>query len=206
MARICAEDAHKHALILETFGRKLIENQVIGSKFSAMGRNLDSAYSWMEQLVYISERAPGDGTDKALGGLFANLKVLAGRTLEMVNREAKCQKDAEATCKVDENALTTTQNVECDREKKAAETTLSTCTASNEELQREKDGALSNYSTCQASEAQILQHKVAAENYYNLTLVRARVRAFSLPGLFHGVLSTTESIMLLCSKLRLLWG
>ncbi|KAF7168501.1 hypothetical protein CNMCM6106_003668 [Aspergillus hiratsukae] len=89
MARVCAEDAYKHAISRETFGKKLIENQVIRSKFSAMGRSLDSAYAWMEQLVYMSEMARKDGRDIAMGGLFANLKVLAGRTLEMVNREAQ---------------------------------------------------------------------------------------------------------------------
>lgn len=89
MARICLEDAYQHANSRETFGKKLIENQVIRSKFSAMARNLDSTYAWMEQLVYMSEKAKQDGKDAGLGGCFANLKVLAGRTLEMVNREAQ---------------------------------------------------------------------------------------------------------------------
>ncbi|KAL4738928.1 acyl-CoA dehydrogenase NM domain-like protein [Aspergillus similis] len=89
MARVCAEDAYKHAISRETFGKKLIENQVIRAKFSAMGRSLDSAYAWMEQLVYMSEMARKERRDLAMGGLFANLKVLAGRTLEMVNREAQ---------------------------------------------------------------------------------------------------------------------
>lgn len=89
MARICLEDAYAHAIKRETFGKKLIENQVIRSKFSAMGRSLDSAYAWMEQLIYMSEQAKREGKDASLGGCFANLKVLAGRTLEMVNREAQ---------------------------------------------------------------------------------------------------------------------
>lgn len=54
-----------------------------------MARSLDSTYSWMEQLVYISEAAKRNGTDAGMGGLFANLKVLAGQTLEKVNREAQ---------------------------------------------------------------------------------------------------------------------
>ena len=89
MARVCAEDAYQHAITRETFGKKLIENQVIRAKFAVMGRSLDSTYAWMEQLVYIAETAKARGTDAAMGGLFANLKVLAGRTLEMVNREAQ---------------------------------------------------------------------------------------------------------------------
>lgn len=89
MARVCAEDSYKHAISRETFGKKLIENQVIRSKFSAMARSLDSTYAWMEQLVYISEEAKRNGTDAGMGGLFANLKVLAGQTLEKVNRESQ---------------------------------------------------------------------------------------------------------------------
>ncbi|OOQ91691.1 acyl-CoA dehydrogenase [Penicillium brasilianum] len=89
MARVCAEDSYKHAISRETFGKKLIENQVIRSKFSAMARSLDSTYAWMEQLVYISEEAKRNGSDAGMGGLFANLKVLAGQTLEKVNREAQ---------------------------------------------------------------------------------------------------------------------
>jgi alkylation response protein AidB-like acyl-CoA dehydrogenase len=89
MARVCAEDSYKHAISRETFGKKLIENQVIRSKFSAMARSLDSTYAWMEQLVYISEEAKRNGADAGMGGLFANLKVLAGQTLEKVNREAQ---------------------------------------------------------------------------------------------------------------------
>lgn len=89
MARVCAEDAYQHAITRETFGKKLIENQMIRSKFSMMGRSLDSAYAWMEQLVYISEMANRKSTDAGMGGLFANLKVLAGQTLERVNREAQ---------------------------------------------------------------------------------------------------------------------
>ncbi|KAJ5385963.1 hypothetical protein N7509_008504 [Penicillium cosmopolitanum] len=89
MARVCAEDAYQHAITRETFGKKLIENQVIRSKFSAMARSLDSAYAWMEQLVYMHQDTKENGTDAGMGGLFANLKVLAGRTLEMVNRESQ---------------------------------------------------------------------------------------------------------------------
>ncbi len=90
MARVCAEDAYIHAITRETFGRKLITNQVIRAKFSSMGRSLDSAHALMEQLVYLIETTKKAGSeDPGIGGLIANLKVLAGRTLEHVNREAQ---------------------------------------------------------------------------------------------------------------------
>ncbi|KAL2848884.1 acyl-CoA dehydrogenase/oxidase [Aspergillus pseudoustus] len=89
MARVCAEDAYRHAITRETFDKPLIENQIIRAKFAEMGRLVDSAYAWMEQLVHMSQAAKQSSTDAAMGGLFANLKVLAGRTLEKVNRESQ---------------------------------------------------------------------------------------------------------------------
>jgi alkylation response protein AidB-like acyl-CoA dehydrogenase len=89
MARVCAEDAFKYASVRETFGKKLIENQVIRQKISMFGRNIDSAFAWMEQLVFLTEHGKRNGRDPAVSGPIANLKVLARRTLEVVNREAQ---------------------------------------------------------------------------------------------------------------------
>jgi len=95
MARVCAEDAYKHAITRETFGQKLIDNQVIRQKISLFGREIDSAYAFMEQIVYISmkevETKGGEASkhQSYVGGLTANLKVLAARTLEIVNRESQ---------------------------------------------------------------------------------------------------------------------
>jgi alkylation response protein AidB-like acyl-CoA dehydrogenase len=90
MARVCAEDAYIHAITRETFGRKLITNQIIRAKFSSMGRRLDSAHALMEQLVNLIDSSKGEkSNDPWVGGLLANLKVLAGQTLEHVNREAQ---------------------------------------------------------------------------------------------------------------------
>ena len=89
---MCAGDAYRHAVTRETFGRKLIENQVIRAKFGAMGRRLDAAHALMEQLVHLIEtkkEQQGGGQDAWIGGLIANLKVLASQTLEHVNREAQ---------------------------------------------------------------------------------------------------------------------
>lgn len=92
LARICAQDAYEHAITRETFGKKLIENQVIRQKFSSFGRIIEPAHSYMEQLVYLIEqtrKSPGAGQDPRIGGLSANLKVMAARCLEHVNREAQ---------------------------------------------------------------------------------------------------------------------
>jgi alkylation response protein AidB-like acyl-CoA dehydrogenase len=86
---VCLQDAYEHARRRETFGKKLIENQIIRAKFSAVGRQLDAAYALMENLVYISQASTRAGQDAYLGGQFANLKILAGQTLEKANREAQ---------------------------------------------------------------------------------------------------------------------
>jgi alkylation response protein AidB-like acyl-CoA dehydrogenase len=89
LARCCAEDAYRYATTRETFGKPLIANQAIRSKFSSFGRSIDSAHAWMEQLVDMMQAAARGADEAYLGGLIANLKVLAGRTLEHVNREAQ---------------------------------------------------------------------------------------------------------------------
>jgi alkylation response protein AidB-like acyl-CoA dehydrogenase len=89
MARCCVEDAYGYATKRETFGKKLIANQTIRSKFSSMGRSIDSTFAWIEQIVGMIEYAKHNATNPYIGGVMANVKVLAGRTLEHVNRE--CQ-------------------------------------------------------------------------------------------------------------------
>lgn len=93
LSRICAEDAYEHATTRSTFGKKLIENQLIRSKISSFGRVIEPAQAYMEQLVYLleaSKKSPSNGGgDPRIGGLTANLKVMSGRTLEHVTREAQ---------------------------------------------------------------------------------------------------------------------
>lgn len=62
---------------------------MIRSKFSGSGRKVDAAHAMMEQLVFMAGAAEKIGRDARMGGLFANLKVLAAQTLEYVNREAQ---------------------------------------------------------------------------------------------------------------------
>ena len=92
LARICAEDAYEHATLRETFGKKLIENQVIRQKFSSFGRVIEPAHSYMEQLIYLtqqSQKSPSGVQDPRIGGLTANLKVMSARALEHVVRESQ---------------------------------------------------------------------------------------------------------------------
>ncbi|KAA8570100.1 hypothetical protein EYC84_002433 [Monilinia fructicola] len=54
LSRVCAEDAWKHACVRETFGKKLIENPVIRAKFAKMGRMIEPAQAFLEQLTWVN--------------------------------------------------------------------------------------------------------------------------------------------------------
>lgn len=93
LSRVCCEDAWKHACTRETFGKKLIENAIIRAKFVKMGRMIEPAQAFLEQLTWLIELSRKDGGGKGdgvrIGGMTAMLKVVATRCLEKCVREAQ---------------------------------------------------------------------------------------------------------------------
>lgn len=93
LSRVCAEDAWRHACTRETFGRKLIENPIIRAKFVKMGRMIEPAQAFLEQLTWLIERSRkaggGDNDGVRIGGMTAMLKVVSTRCLEKCVREAQ---------------------------------------------------------------------------------------------------------------------
>ena len=92
LSRVCCEDAWKHACMRETFGKKLIENPVIRAKFVKMGRMIEPAQAFLEQLTWLIElnRKKGEKGDSVrIGGMTAMLKVVSTRCLEKCLREAQ---------------------------------------------------------------------------------------------------------------------
>lgn len=91
MARVCVEDSFEHAERRETFGKPLISNQIIRSKFASAGREIEAAHAYLEQLVHTlgsSLRQTGR-EPPGIGGLLASSKVLSCQVLERVAREAQ---------------------------------------------------------------------------------------------------------------------
>ncbi|RMJ16823.1 hypothetical protein CDV36_003548 [Fusarium kuroshium] len=89
LARVCVGHAHDYATKRETFGKKLIENQIIRAKLVDSGKKIQAAYAWLEQLIWTRERlANHDGPD-TIGASVAMLKTLSARTLEETVREAQ---------------------------------------------------------------------------------------------------------------------
>jgi alkylation response protein AidB-like acyl-CoA dehydrogenase len=92
MARVCAQDAYEHALRRHTFGKPLIENQVIRAKFAKIARSIEPVHAYMESIVFIIKQLKKKGPDQVdlnVGGMIATLKTSAGRALEKVNRDAQ---------------------------------------------------------------------------------------------------------------------
>lgn len=93
LSRVCAEDAWRHAVTRETFGTKLIENAIIRAKFVKMGRMIEPAFAFLEQLTWLIENSEKEGKRGAaevrIGGMTALLKVMSTRCLEVCVREAQ---------------------------------------------------------------------------------------------------------------------
>ncbi|MBW0504925.1 hypothetical protein O181_044640 [Austropuccinia psidii MF-1] len=87
-ARICLEDAFKHAQRRKVFGKPLIELSLIRHKLAQMTRLIESQHAWMEQLVYQLNGLSSAEGGHLLGGQTALLKAHCGVTLEHVAREA----------------------------------------------------------------------------------------------------------------------
>jgi len=84
-ARICYEEAIKYALVRETFGKKLIQHQLIRYKLAEMARQIESLHDNIERIAYqFSHGVP----DTRLGAQAALLKVQASKTFEFCAREA----------------------------------------------------------------------------------------------------------------------
>jgi alkylation response protein AidB-like acyl-CoA dehydrogenase len=97
LSRICVEDAWNHACTRETFGAPLITNAIIRAKFVKMGRLIEPAFAFLEQLTWMvaeenKRRWTGGGSaeeELKIGGMTALLKVMSTRCLESCVREAQ---------------------------------------------------------------------------------------------------------------------
>ena len=87
-ARVCYEEAWKHAQRRKTFGKLLIEHQVIRFKLGEMARQIEACQAWLEQLAFQIETMHTREADLKLGGPTALLKVQCTKVLEICAREA----------------------------------------------------------------------------------------------------------------------
>lgn len=84
-ARLCYEEAFKYAMERKTFGKRLIDHQIIRAKLAEMARLIEQLYDNVERVAY--QFACGV-SDFRMGGQCALLKVNASKTFEFCAREA----------------------------------------------------------------------------------------------------------------------
>ncbi|KAL0476429.1 acyl-CoA dehydrogenase [Acrasis kona] len=84
-ARICYEESIKYALQRRTFGKRLVEHQIIRYKLAEMARLIEALYDNLERVGF---QFKSNVPDAKLGGQCALLKVNASRTFEFCAREA----------------------------------------------------------------------------------------------------------------------
>ena len=85
MARLCYEEAMKYALVRKTFGKTLVQHQLVRFKLAEMARQIECLQDFVERVAYqFASGVP----DAKLGGQCAMLKVQASKTFEFCSREA----------------------------------------------------------------------------------------------------------------------
>jgi len=84
-ARVCLEEAIKFGRKRETFGKPLVNHQVIRHKIAEMARHVETTHALLENITY--QMANGVH-DFKLAGLIALAKVQCTRTFEFCAREA----------------------------------------------------------------------------------------------------------------------
>mmetsp|Transcript_29530 Transcript_29530/g.82520 ORF Transcript_29530/g.82520 Transcript_29530/m.82520 type:complete len:498 (+) Transcript_29530:230-1723(+) len=85
-SRRMIEESVRYATNRRTFGKRLIDHQVIRHKIAEMVRLVESTQAWLEQLVFQMET--GQMNQARLGGTIALLKVHTTKMTELCAREA----------------------------------------------------------------------------------------------------------------------
>ena len=84
-SRICISESIKYARKRKTFGKRLIDHQVIRHKIANMVRKVESTHAQLENIFY---QIKCGANDKELGSSIALIKVFATKTFEYCAREA----------------------------------------------------------------------------------------------------------------------
>ena len=84
-ARMCYQEAIHEASTRRTFGKKLIEHQIIRFKLAEMSRQIEALQAFIDQIAY---QFSSGVKDDALGAQCALLKVQSSKIFEYCAREA----------------------------------------------------------------------------------------------------------------------
>merc|ERR1712151_895294 len=84
-SRVCMEEALKFASKRKTFGKTLIQHDVIRWKLAEMARQIEATHAWLESVTYQMHKIEAS---TKLGGSTALLKVQCTKVFEYCAREA----------------------------------------------------------------------------------------------------------------------
>jgi alkylation response protein AidB-like acyl-CoA dehydrogenase len=88
LARTCVEESIRYARMRKTFGKFLIEHQVIQHKIGEMGRMCEATQAWLENITFQFNTMSKEEQNQRLGGHIALLKVQSSKAAEFCAREA----------------------------------------------------------------------------------------------------------------------
>merc|ERR1712159_688823 len=88
MARTCLEESISYSRLRKTFGKKLIEHQVIQHKIGEMGRMCEALHAWIEAVTYQLKNMDKAEQNLKLGGHIALMKVNATKVCAFCASEA----------------------------------------------------------------------------------------------------------------------
>jgi alkylation response protein AidB-like acyl-CoA dehydrogenase len=88
-ARVCLEESIKYAIKRRTFGKPLIQHQVIRHKLAEMASRVESTWSWLESITYQLTIMDRKTASYQLSGSVALIKAQSSRVLEYCAREAQ---------------------------------------------------------------------------------------------------------------------
>lgn len=87
-SRVLYDEAVRHAHRRKTFGKQLIQHDVIRNKLANMAIRIEGLQSWLELLTYQTTQMSHAESSLRLGGAIAGCKAFSTQTMELCAREA----------------------------------------------------------------------------------------------------------------------
>jgi alkylation response protein AidB-like acyl-CoA dehydrogenase len=87
-ARVCLEESFAYASKRHTFGRPLIDHEVIRWKLAEMTRQVESTHAWLESITYQMNQLPYEQAMTVLAGPISLMKAHSTKVFEYCAREA----------------------------------------------------------------------------------------------------------------------
>ncbi|KAH7141532.1 acyl-CoA dehydrogenase [Dactylonectria estremocensis] len=88
-SRTCLSMAFSYAMERKTFGKPLIQNQVIRKKLSEIAHRVEAHWAWLEQVAHYINSSPSGWQTPDIASQISLLKVQGGQMVEMASREAQ---------------------------------------------------------------------------------------------------------------------